>query len=70
MSPQDVQNMQQVAFLQSQTACALIEAEGMKAENAHWAYLEQGPAYREADFKALVEKWGIHHNAALTTLRP
>lgn len=55
------------AYLQSQSVCALIEAMGMFTQNTR--YHETGVFYRRADFLALFEKYGIHHNGALSTLR-
>ena len=59
---------QRSAFLQSQSVCALIEALGMAAENQQAAWLKQPIYHGEGAFKALIEKYGIHHNAALSTL--
>jgi len=56
------------AFLFSQSACALIEAMGMMAENRRRQFENIPPYYIEEDFKGLIEKYGIHHNAALTML--
>lgn len=61
---------QQVAFLISQTACAMIEAMGMQAENAQRAACGNSMAYVESDFIEVIEKYGIHHNAAIGTLTP
>jgi len=54
---------QKAAFVNSQVACALIEAMGMKAENQQRTHLGQSIAYGEEAFAALIEKYGIHHNA-------
>ena len=57
---------EKVAYINAQVACALIEAEGMKAENAQRAHLEQSMAYPEVAFTDLINKYGIYHNAVLT----
>jgi len=61
---------QQAAFLHAQATCAMIEAMGMQAENQQRTNLGQSIAYGEEAFGVLIEKYGIHHNAAITTLTP
>lgn len=56
------------AFINSQVACAQIEAAGMVAENTRRASLGQSNAYGEDDFERLIHKYGIHHNAVVTFL--
>lgn len=58
---------QKAAYVNSQSICALIEAMGMTAENYQRVCRGESVAYIEADFVALIEKHGIHHNAVLTT---
>jgi hypothetical protein len=58
----------QSAFLNSQVACALIEAASMTAENMIRWHRDEAMAYNDAAFLALIDKYGISHNAALTTL--
>lgn len=59
---------QSAAFVQAQAACMLVELEAMKAANK--AREQQGfsPAYGEDEFMALIDKWGVHHNGALSTM--
>ena len=57
------------AFLNSQVACALIKAAGMTAENQVYVVQGQTPIHGEADFDKLIVEFGIHHNAAIDTLR-
>lgn len=59
---------QRAAFLQAQAACALIEMEAMKAANKEREQQGYSLAYDEAAFMAVIDKYGIHHNAALFTL--
>lgn len=58
---------QRAAFVFSQSACALIEAMGMVAENKHREQCGHSVAYGDEAFAALIDKYGIHHNAVLTT---
>ena len=58
-----------VAFIQSQTACALAEIEGMKAENQHREMQGYSQAYGEEAFFAIPDKYGISHNAVIQYLR-
>jgi len=57
---------QTTAYVLAQTACALAEIEGMKAENMQRAVLGQSMAYDEAAFQAVIERYGIHHNGVIT----
>lgn len=58
---------QQAAYINAQAVAASAELEAMKAAN--WMRLMQGHtiAYGEEDFLALIDKYGLHHNAVLTT---
>jgi len=53
---------QKAAYVNAQTACALAEIEGMKAEN--WMRERRGQtiAYGEEEFLAVPIKYGLHHN--------
>lgn len=57
---------QNVAYIQSQVACALIEAMGMQAENQMREYLQQAPAYSEDSFQALFSRYEIDHNSVMS----
>lgn len=54
-----------VAYVQAMTACALAEIEGMKAENTQREKSGYSPAFVFDDFSAVIEKYGIHHNAVI-----
>jgi hypothetical protein len=54
-----------IAYVQAQTACALTELEGMKAENADRARRGETQAYGEQAFSDLILRYGIHHNAVI-----
>ena len=55
-----------IAFIASQTACAIAEIEGMKADNAQFPENQQ---YGKDDFFAIPDKYGISHNAVIEYLR-
>ena len=57
------------AFLQSQVACAMIEAMGMQAENEQRKAVGHSMAYTEDAFVQLIDRYGIGHNAAFTSLQ-
>jgi hypothetical protein len=59
---------QQAAFVNSQAAAALIAAMGMMAENQQRASRGDSPAYVGHHFEALIDQFGIGHNAALQSL--
>lgn len=61
-------DMQKAAFLMAQTACMLAELEAMKAANRARQMQDQSDAYGENEFLALIDRYGIHHNGAITTL--
>lgn len=48
---------------------AQIEMEAMKAQNQLRASQNLAPDYTEDDFNSLINKHGIHHNAAVEALR-
>jgi len=59
---------QSIAYQDAMTACALIEAQGMTAQNMQRQQLGQSMAYVYVDFYNLIDKYGIHHNAIITNL--
>jgi len=59
---------QQAAYIQSQSTCALIEAFGMIAKNIQDQAVKSPITYGERAFNDLINRYGIHHNAALTTM--
>jgi hypothetical protein len=56
---------QKVAYIQAMVACALIEMEGMKAENQHRLNCGESIAYGKEQFDGIIERLGIHHNGVL-----
>ena len=61
---------EKVAFINSQIACANIEAMGMVAENMQRASLGHSMAYDDSAFAALIDQYGISHNAVLVYFQP
>lgn len=57
---------QQAAYVISQSVSALIEAMGMTAENRHRLSVGNSVAYGEEAFQAVIERYGIQHNAILS----
>ena len=56
---------QRAAYINGQVACALIEMEGMKAENQAAKFRGDPPGYGRNDFLLLIEKYAIAHNSTL-----
>ena len=56
---------QKAAYINARVACATIEAAGMTALNMQRASLGLSMAYEDDAFDALIDKYGIHHNAVL-----
>jgi len=61
--------MDKVAYLNSQIACAIIEAMGMQAENEQRKIMGNSPAYVKDSFMQLLDKYGLHHNSIITFLQ-
>ena len=61
---------QRAAYVNSQAACALIEALGMVADNLHRQSLGETIAHDGEAFSKLIERYGIHHNGVLGLLNP
>ena len=59
-----------IAFLNSQIACALIEAQGMTAQNEEAKLRDGGRQlpYLAHNFIELIERYRIGHNDVLTIL--
>ena len=60
---------QKAAFIQSQVACATIEAMGMVAENTDRQSRGFSIAYDEVAFDNLTRKYIISHNAVIEFMR-
>lgn len=57
---------QTIAYFNAQVTCALIEMEGMKAENRQLAAEGKPEVYDHDSFKDIINSYGIGRNAALT----
>jgi len=68
MESQNVRQMQQVAYVMSQTMAAQARIEGMKAENSQRAHTGDSMAYGDQDFEAVIIEFGIGHNAVTERL--
>jgi len=68
MDSYDIVKLQNIAYVNSQMACAQIELVAMEATNAErWGH-GQSLAYSEADFLAIIDKYQLGHNSVLTNL--
>jgi hypothetical protein len=56
---------QRAAYVNAQTAAALIELESMKAANREREMHGHALAWNEEAFLELIEKYGLHHNALM-----
>lgn len=61
--------IERAAYIISQAACAQIEAAGMIAENQQRAAVGASMAFPAEAFDALIDRYGISHNAVMTYLR-
>jgi hypothetical protein len=64
---------QAAAYVNSQVACALIEMQGMVAANVqasknHRGYEHFVLPFDQSHFNALINHYGISHNAVLTVM--
>ena len=57
--------MQELDYGFALSVKSIIEAMGMYAENQHRIHRGEALAYRERDFRQIIEENGIHHNAIL-----
>ena len=58
---------QKAAYVMAMAACAMAEIEAMKAKNTHDAMFENHlQTFSEKDFRDVIERNCIHHNAILT----
>jgi hypothetical protein len=61
-------DQQEIAFLQSQAAAALITAMGMAADNKDRELNGHQQQFLKPEFDALINQFGLGHNAALIAL--
>lgn len=65
----DMETTERAAFLIAQAACAQAEIAGMTAENQQREHRGESMAYVHSDYLAVIDKYGIGHNAAILWLR-
>ena len=56
---------QKSAYIIAMSACAMIKALGMTADNEMRKHRGESPAWAGPDFDALIDIEGIHHNAVI-----
>jgi hypothetical protein len=56
---------QKAAYVIAMSACAMIKALGMMADNQQREHRGESMAYTNEQFDALIEEHGIHHNAVI-----
>ena len=56
---------QKAAYIIAMSACAMIKALGMHADNQQRAHRGESMAWKSEDFDALIYIEGIHHNAVI-----
>jgi hypothetical protein len=60
-------DQQAAAFVFAQAVCAQAAIEGMKADNQQRLNDGHAVAYREDAFLAVIDSYGISHNAVMST---
>ena len=60
---------QRAAFLIAQSVCAQAEIAAMTAENMQRQAVGSSMAYGDESFNAVIDKYGISHNAAIAFLQ-
>ena len=68
MDSQDVRQMAQVAYVQSQVACAMIQLEKMKLQNEIDRNAGRELTYTPQHFEDMCGHFGIWHNQVVTQL--
>ena len=61
--------LQNIAYVNSQIASALIELEAMKSENAEAERHGHSLAWSYNEFCSLIDKYQLGHNAVLTNFQ-
>ena len=60
---------ERVAYIISQSVCAMVTAMGMQAENEQRKVLDQSMAYGDEAFEKVLDDFGVHHNNVIEYLR-
>jgi len=61
--------MDKITFINSQIACAMIEAMGMTAQNEQRKHQGTDMDYKMNDFLELINKYDLGHNSIITYLQ-
>ncbi len=64
----DQQSARNVAYVNSQLMCAMVELEAMKSANRSRERQNLALAYSEGDFRSLIDKYQMGHNSVVTNL--
>jgi len=56
---------QQAAYVTAMVACAMAEIAAMQAANQHCVAVGLTLKYDEEHFRAVIDRYGIHHNAVI-----
>ena len=68
MNDYDIIKLQNIAYVNSQIACAQIELAAMQAENTDRFFKGESPAYQGKEFMALIDRYQLGHNSVVTNL--
>lgn len=68
MSNEDLRMYSNIVYIQGLLLQARIELESMLVANEERRLASQSPAYTETHIRALINTYGIHHNALITNL--
>ena len=60
---------QKAAHVMAMVACAMAEIAAMQAANNDGTRPDPKPPYSEQDFRDVIDRNGVHHNAVLTLFR-
>lgn len=61
---------QKAAYVNAQAAAAQIESIAMVVANSRCQQLGDVPVYTEDHFRALIDNYGLHHNAVIGFFHP
>lgn len=65
-----IQDLKNIEYHRTMMLQAEIRMQAMIAENKVRESNGDAPAYGEKQFLALIEEFGVHHNAVLSNLNP
>jgi len=67
MDSYDIKKLENIAYINSQIACAQATIAGMQATNTERLANGYTVAYGEEEFENVINRFGLHHNSVLTT---